>query len=114
MSMIDPYRAAGGQLSAEEEIAARAQALIRSNLRADFTELLALQRLWITNGMEAKIATAAQNSETLVGYSPAVWALWGEVLRQFILWFETENAALVALGGSTPEAAVFTNWTVAA
>lgn len=108
---IDPYRAATGQLSAEEEIAARAQALIRSNLRGDFTELLALQRLWTTNGMEAKIIAAAQGETTLVGYSPAVWALWGEVLRQFITWFETPNPALVALGGSTPEAAVFTNWT---
>lgn len=109
---IDPYRMASGELTAEEEIAARAQALIRSNLRGDFTELLALQRLWTTNGMEAKITAAAQGNTTLVGYSPAVWALWGEVLRQFITWFETENPALVTLGGSTPEAAVFTNWTV--
>lgn len=111
---IDPYQATSGELTAEAEIATRAQALIRNALRSDFTELLALQRLWLTNGMEAKITAAAQGNTTLAGYSPAVWALWGEVLRQFITWFETPNSALIALGGSTPEAAVFTNWTVAA
>ena len=110
--MIDPYTRTGSNVTAEDEIAARAQTLIRTALRGDFNELMLLQRLWTTNGMEAKIAAAATAETTLAGYSPQTWALWGEVLRQFLTWFQTENPAMVALGGSTPEAAIFTNYTM--
>jgi len=99
MSMLDPYRAASGQVTAEEEIAARVQQQVLPALRSEFKELGDLQQVWIVNGIEAKVLAAATAGEPLAGYSAADWATWGEVLRQLMTWL---NTPIEALGGATP------------
>lgn len=110
MSMIDPYRQAAGQLTAEEEIAARVQQQVLPALRAEFKELGDLQQVWLVNGIEAKVLAAAAAGEPLAGYSAATWATWGEVLRQLMSWLATP---LDELGGMTPGQALIKRYTLA-
>lgn len=106
---IDPYRAAGGNLTAEEEIAARVQQQVLPALRSEFKELGDLQQVWIVNGIEAKVTAAAAAGEPLAGYSAADWATWGEVLRQLMTWL---NTPIAALGGATPGQVLIKRYTV--
>lgn len=108
MSMIDPYRQAAGQLTAEEEIAARVQQQVLPALRTELKELGDLQQVWLVNGIEAKVAAAAAAGESLAGYSVADWAVWGEVLRQLQTWLETPIAEL---SGLTPGQALIRRYT---
>lgn len=105
---IDPYRAASGLVSAEEEIAARVQQQVLPALRTELKELTDLQNVWLVNGIEAKVAAAAAANQPLAGYSAADWATWGEVLRQLMTWLATP---LEELGGMTPGQALIKRYT---
>ena len=108
MSMTDPYRAAAGLVTAEEEIAVRVQQQVLPALRTQLKELGDLQSVWLVNGIEAKVEAAALAGEPLAGYSAADWATWGEVLRQLMTWLETP---IEALGGATPGQALIKRYT---
>lgn len=108
MSMTDPYRAAAGLVSAEEEIAARVQQQVLPALRTQLKELGDLQSVWLVNGIEAKVEAAALAGTPLAGYSAADWATWGEVLRQLMTWLETP---IESLGGATPGQALIKRYT---
>ena len=108
MSMNDPYRAASGLVTAEQEIAARVQQQVLPALRTELKELGDLQQVWLVNGIEAKVAAAALAGEPLAGYSAADWATWGEVLRQLMTWL---NTPITELGGMTPGQALIKRYT---
>lgn len=106
---IDSYRAVGGQMTAEEEIAARVQQQVLPALRSEFKELADLQQVWIVNGIEAKVTAATMADEPLAGYSAADWATWGEVLRQLMTWL---NTPIEALNDATPGQVLVKRYTV--
>lgn len=110
MSMIDPYRATSGQMTAEEEIAARVQQHVLPALRAEFKELGDLQQVWLVNDIEKKVLAAAEAGKPLAGYSAADWVTWGEVLRQLMAWLSTP---MDELKGMTPGQALIKRYTVA-
>jgi hypothetical protein len=83
----------------EAELAKKITGELLPQLRKLFAEMSAMQLAWHDNDVSALIERCARNNQTLVGFSPETWALWGATFQALQRWLETENESL---GGVRP------------
>lgn len=89
--------------TAEAEIVATVNGAVLPGLRGFLTQLAELQAIWTApgNNIQGKIIAAAQAGQPLAGYSPLVWAQWGEVLKALLVFLETPIDILLPDGQTT-------------
>lgn len=82
-----------------DKLALEVTETILPQLRALFTQLLGLQQFWVVNEIEDKVQAAIDANETLSGYLPSDWYLWGATVRELLEWV---NAPTTVLMDKTP------------
>lgn len=103
-------------LPVEEAIPRQVVYEVLPQLEALLFVLVRLKTIWNTpqNAIPAKIAAAAQASQSLGGYSPHDWVLWGETLLALDVFLDTEITITMPDGSTetvTPRNVLLTRYT---
>ena len=115
MGMNDPYRLAGGNVTAEEKIAGIVQTSVLPSLVSMLATLDNLSKIWNApgNAIPAKILAHAQSNTPLAGYSVADWIRWGETFKHLTTFLGTEFTYVLPDTSEvtiTPEDALLTTY----
>lgn len=103
-------------LRAEDAIPRQIVYEVLPQLEALLFVLVRLKTIWNTpqNAIPAKIAAAAQASQSLGGYSPQDWVRWGETLLALDVFLDTEITITMPDGSTetvTPRNVLLTRYT---
>jgi len=101
--------------TAEAEIAATVSGAVLPGLRGFLSQLDELQSIWLApgNDIQGKIIAAAMQGQPLAGYSPVVWAQWGEVLKALQAFLDLELDIMLPDGSTlttTPRNVLLTRY----